>query len=142
VLPVADCTRPGLTRRRLPRLLDALEAGLIAPAGLRKVLELTQDLTPAGCRAVQRDLLQRLGKPHLTDLRRASLERMLALDPDIARSIASRATTAWIGRRVRENLKYLQDELIARQVETQQRRVAVEPGRAGMSWLAAYGAAS
>jgi hypothetical protein len=122
---------------RHPRILDALEAGLLASHVARRVLDATATLDQAGCEEIEKALLDRLGRPAVRGLGSMSLTELDGLDPDLRASIMAKATTAWVGRAARALVTRLDPEAAAsRQTKARtERRVIFEPGDDGMGWL-------
>ncbi len=125
---------------RHPRMLDALEAGLLAGHVARRVLDATATLDQDGCEQIEKALLDRLGRPAVRELGSMSVAEMEGLDPDLRASITAKATTAWVSRAARTLVTRLDPEVAAnRQTKARtERRVIFEPGDDGMGWLSIH----
>ena len=136
--PTAFAT-PRLLSQRFPKLLDAWEAGLLNVTAVRRVLDVAHGVPESVCARLESDLLRRLGRPTHADLADMTLPQMQAIDDDTAMTVSSRATTATVGRITRDLVARLAPEARAERVALARarRRVTLDDGADGMSWLSA-----
>ena len=122
---------------RHPRLLAALEAGLLPLPAVRRVLDTTMLLGVEGCAEVETHLLTRLGRPDGLRLAEMTPVQLAALPTAAVVAVSTRASTTRVGKIVKDLVHRIDADAIAGRetLAKTYREVRVEPGSNGMAWL-------
>ncbi len=117
---------------RHPRLLAALEAGLLPLPAVRRVLELTLLLDVEGCAEVETHLLTRLGRPDGLRLAEMTPVQLAALPTAAVMAVSTRASTTRVGKIVKDLVHRIDADAIRRAGDAGQdpaRRSGSNPAR-------------